>query len=177
MTDLPHPWDEFLAELDEQLKEPVDLHCIGGFLCTYFYGWARRTGDIDYFTTVPDTPNVAEIGGSESPLAKKWGISLHCVPFISLPDNYDTRLVDMMPGKFKNLRILVLDPYDLILSKLERNSTKDRDDADYLFRSRKLDSPTLRARYKEELRPYLAREKWHDKTLDLWIEIFEGNPT
>jgi hypothetical protein len=28
MTDLPHPWNEFLAELDEQLKEPVDLHCI-----------------------------------------------------------------------------------------------------------------------------------------------------
>ena len=67
--------------------------------------------------------------------------------------------------------------YDLILSKLERNSTKDRDDADYLFRSRKLDSTTLRARYKEELRPYLVKEKWHDKTLDLWIEIFEGRPT
>ena len=62
------------------------------------------------------------------------------------------------------------------MSKLERNSTKDRDDADYLFRSRKLDSTTPRARYKEELRPYLTKEKWRDKTLDLWIEILEGNP-
>ena len=86
------------------------------------------------------------------------------------------RLVDMMPEKSVNLRVLVLDPDDLILSKLERNTTKDRDDADYLFRSRKLDSATLRARYKEELRPYLVKEKWHDKTLDLWIEIFEAVP-
>jgi hypothetical protein len=42
--------------------------------------------------------------------------------------------------------------------------------------SRKLNSSTLRARYKEELRPYLVKEKWHDQTLDLWIEIFEGSP-
>jgi hypothetical protein len=36
--------------------------------------------------------------------------SRFCVPFINLPDNYDARLVDMMPGKYKNLRMLVLDP-------------------------------------------------------------------
>ena len=46
MTDLPHPWNEFLAELDKRLNEPVDLHCIGGFVCTYYYGLARRIGDI-----------------------------------------------------------------------------------------------------------------------------------
>jgi hypothetical protein len=63
MTDLPHPWNEFLAELDEQLKEPVDLHCIGGFVCTYFYGlanlvkekWHDKTLDlwIDIFEADP----------------------------------------------------------------------------------------------------------------------------
>lgn len=79
-----------------------------GAVCTYFYGLARRTGDIDYFTAVPNTPNIAEIAGGGSPLAKKWGISLHCVPFINLPDNYDAQLVDMMPRKYKNLRMLVL---------------------------------------------------------------------
>ena len=44
----------------------------------------------------------------------------------------------MIPGQFKYLKMLVPDPYDCILSKLERNSAKDRDDADYLFRSQKL---------------------------------------
>jgi len=66
------------------------------------------------------------------------------------------------------------DPYDYILSRLERNTSKDRDDADYLFGTKKLDSQALRERYQQELRPYLAKENWHDKTLELWIEIFEA---
>jgi hypothetical protein len=62
-----------------------------------------------------------------------------------------------------------------ILSKLERNATKDRDDADYLFRSQRLSAQVLRDRYKNELRHNLiGNVEWHDKTLDLWIEIFES---
>jgi hypothetical protein len=29
------------------LKEPLQLHCIGGFVICYFYGLPRVTGDID----------------------------------------------------------------------------------------------------------------------------------
>jgi len=32
------------------LKEPLQLHCIGGFVICYFYGLPRVTGDIDYYT-------------------------------------------------------------------------------------------------------------------------------
>jgi len=46
----------------------------------------------------------------------------------------------MAPGEFKHLKLLVPDPYDCILSKLERGGGKDRDDADFLFRSQKLDA-------------------------------------
>jgi len=35
----------------------------------------------------------------------------------------------MFPGMFKQLRLFAPDPYDYILSKLERNTSKDRDDA------------------------------------------------
>ena len=67
------------------------------------------------------------------------------------------------------------DPYDCILSKLERNAAKDRDDADYLFRSQKLNAQVLRHRYKNELRHNLiGNVEWHDNTLELWIEIFES---
>jgi hypothetical protein len=81
----------------------------------------------------------------------------------------------MAAGEFKHLKLLVPDPYDCILSKLERNSTKDRDDADYLFKSQKLNVEILRERYQEELRPNLiGRLESHDLTLTLWIEIFEA---
>jgi hypothetical protein len=48
--EFPSPWKEFRAELDGILKEPLELHCIGGFVLTFFYRLPRTT---DYFTAVP----------------------------------------------------------------------------------------------------------------------------
>jgi len=64
---------------------------------------------------------------------------------------------------FKNLRLFAPDAYDFILSKLERNSAKDRDDADHIFKTKKLSSQILRERYEKELRPYLSKENWHGR--------------
>jgi Nucleotidyltransferase of unknown function (DUF6036) len=172
---LASPWKEFLTELDGMLDEPLELHCIGGFVFAYFYGLPRTTGDIDYYTAIPVNLNLDEVAGQGSPLHTKHGVWLHRVAVANLPEDYATRLTDMAPGGFNDLRLLVPDPYDCILSKLERNATKDRDDADYLFRSQRLSAQVLRDRYKNELRHNLiGNVEWHDKTLDLWIEIFES---
>jgi Nucleotidyltransferase of unknown function (DUF6036) len=58
----------------------------------------------------------------------------------------------MFPGAFKNLRLMALDPYDLAVSKLERNVQKDRDDVRYLARSVPLNLHILSERYYTELR-------------------------
>jgi hypothetical protein len=172
---LPSPWREFLAELDAMLGESLELHCIGGFVFTYFYGMPRTTGDIDYYTAIPANLNLDEVAGQGSRLQRKHGVRLHRVAVANLPDDYASRLTDMAQGEFKYLKLLVPDPYDCILSKLERNAAKDRDDADHLFRSRKLEAQILRDRYKNELRHNLiGNVEWHDQTLALWIEIFES---
>jgi hypothetical protein len=173
---LPSPWREFLSELAAMLKGPLDLHCVGGFVLAYHYGLPRTTADIDYHAAIPPDWNLDEVAGEGSPLHKKYKIRLHRVAFLNMPEDYESRLVEMAPGEFKNLRLLVPDPYDCILSKLERNTTKDRDDTEYLFRSRRLDPQLLRERYTKELRPYLSRQEWHDRTLELWIEIFKAQP-
>jgi hypothetical protein len=80
----------------------------------------------------------------------------------------------MFPGQFKFLKLCAPDPYDFMLSKLDRNGGKDRDDANYLFRTQGPNAQALRERYEKELRPYLADEVKHDMTLKLWIEIFEA---
>jgi|SRR5208283_1018934 len=170
---LPSPWKEFLSGLDAMLPEPLELHCIGGFVICCFYGLPRPTGDIDYYSAVPANLNLIEMAGEGSALAKKYKIQLHRVAVTNLPEHYATRLTEMFPTMFKNLRLFAPDPYDFILSKLERNSAKDRDDADYIFKTKKLSSQILRERYERELRPYLSKEKWHDDTVELWIEIFE----
>lgn len=170
---LPSPWKEFLLELASMLPEPLDLHCIGGFVICYFYGLPRPTGDIDYYSAVPANLNLIEMAGEGSALAQKYKIQLHHVAVTNLPEDYPTRLTEMFPRMFKDLRLFAPDPYDFILSKLERNSAKDRDDADYIFKTKRLSSQILRQRYEKELRPYLSKENWHDATLKLWIEIFE----
>ena len=170
---LPSPWQEFLAELDAMLTGPLELHCIGGFVFAHFYGLPRSTGDIDYYTAVPANLNLDAAAGFDSPLHKKYGVWLHRVGVVTLPENYESRLVEMASGEFKLLKLLVPDSYDCILSKLERNSSKDRDDAEYLYRSHKLDTRVLRERYEKELCTIGPRER-HDQTLRLWIEIFEA---
>jgi hypothetical protein len=171
---LPSPWLEFLTELDSKLTEQLALHCIGGSVLSFFYGLGRSTADIDYYTAVPANLNLDGFAGEGSALAKKYKVWLHRVAVTNLPEDYETRLTEMVPGQFKNLTLLVPDPYDCILSKLERNSSKDRDDADYLFKTQKLNSQRLQERYDKELRSYLANEAKHDLTLKLWIEIFES---
>ena len=172
---LPSPWKECFGEIDSLLHEPLELDCVGGFVSWFFYGLSRITGDVDYYTAVPSSLNLTGVAGEGSLLAKKYKIHLHHAAVMSLPEDYKTRLKEMFPGQFKHIRLMALDPYDFILSKLERNFDKDRDDANYVFKTQKLDAQLLRERYEKELRPYLARENWHDGTLRLWIDIFEAN--
>jgi len=80
----------------------------------------------------------------------------------------------MFPKHFRNLRLYAPDPYDLMLSKLERNSGKDREDAIYLFQELKLDPKTLAKRYQQELRPNLSNPAREDLTLKLWLEMFQA---
>ena len=91
---------------------------------------------------------------------------------VSLPEDYAERLSEINPGQYENLRLYAPDPYDLILSKLERNSPKDRDDVAFLAGSLHLSREVLRERYQKELRPHVANESRHDLTLELWLDAF-----
>jgi hypothetical protein len=176
---LPSPWDRFLEDLDGLLREQVHVHCIGGFVVSLFYGLPRPTADVDYFAAIPCTSvdDLQAWAGPDSMLARKHKIYLQYFPAISLPEDYETRLAKMYPGRFENLHLYAADPYDLILSKLERNSQKDRDDVAFLAESLHLSPALLRERYQKELRPYLANEDRHDLTVKLWLEVcFEGPP-
>lgn len=51
------------------------------------------------------------------------------------PDSYQERLREMFEGVFQNLRLWALDPYDLVLTKLNRNLPKDREGQNTLHAS------------------------------------------
>jgi hypothetical protein len=59
-----------------------------------------------------------------------------------------------------------------LFPSLERNAERDQEDVVRLARARYLKPQVLNERYVQELRPYLLSYiPWHDKTLDLWIEM------
>jgi len=102
-----------------------------------FYGLERPTADVDLIELAPRA--AAEImmglGIRGGPLHQKYRIYLDRVAVAAIPEDFETRLVEMFPGAYHNLHLMALDPYDLALSKLERNSQKDRDDVRFLARS------------------------------------------
>jgi hypothetical protein len=122
------------------LTVALALHCFGGFVVCFFDHLTLSIADIDDCTAVPANLNLNEVAGESSALAKKYKVWLCRVAETNLLEDYDERLTEMVPGVLKSLKLLVPDPYDCILSKLERNSLKDRDDTDYLFKTQKLNS-------------------------------------
>ena len=77
----------------------------------------------------------------------------------------------MTPGVYRYLRLMALDPYDIALSKLERNNQKDRDDVRFLARTIPFDLAVLEERYRSELRWQLGRPDREDLTIRFWIEM------
>ena len=173
--ELRSPWREFLSEVDHLLPGPIELHCLGGFVIAIQYRLDRPTNDVDYVEIVPpDALHVLQaIAGPESALARRYRVHFQHVTVASLPESYAERLTELFPDRFGNLRLFVLDPHDLALSKLARNSPVDRDDVAHLARTVPLDPDVLRRRYRQDLRPLVIgdRER-HDRTLEMWIQSY-----
>ena len=172
---LPEPWRSFLSELDGLLKGPVELRCLGGFVVTQQYGIGRETSDIDYLALAAQSrdDHVEALAGLGSKLHRKYRVYTQYVGIVTPPADYARRLIPMFPSAaWERLRLSALDATDLALSKLERNAERDREDVLRLARAGLLDPLILKERYYAELRPYLlSKLPWHDKTLELWLQM------
>src|SRR5688572_21526189 len=160
---------------DAALTENVELHSLGGFVITILYDLVRPTADVDVIAINPQSEieSVIRLAGLGSELHRKHKLYVQLVGVVSVPDGYEERLTEIARGSFKHLRLFALDPYDLALSKLERNTQRDRDDVRHLARTVPFDIAILEERYQKELRPALGNPEREDLTLRLWIEAIE----
>jgi hypothetical protein len=134
LTEPPEPWRGFLADIDRPMasqrsSSPIELHCAGGFVVAMCYGLPSVTGDIDVFEVIPGTAltMLLDAAGKGWPLARKHGVYIDAGSLVAtLPHNYASRLTETFGGRFARLRLLMLDRYDLALSKLERNIAPER---------------------------------------------------
>jgi hypothetical protein len=142
----------------------------------------RTTADLDVLLIAPGEQRapLLELGVRGGALHRKYKIYLDYVGVAKVPEDYEERLTEMFPGTYKHLRVCALDPYDLALSKLERNIQRDRDDVKHLAQFIPLDLKILAERYQKELRWQLGNPQREDLTLKLWSEMIEemrGDPT
>lgn len=172
---VPEPWRSFLSDLDRDVDEDAELHCLGGFVMTMTYGAPRTTADIDALSIAPldARDDLLRCGGEGSGLHRRHGVYLDYVGIATVPESYDERLTEMFPSAFEHLQLFALDPYDVALTKIERNIGRDREDVRHLARAAGFDVDKLRNRYEQELRPYLGNPEREDLTLWLWVEMIE----
>jgi hypothetical protein len=175
---LREPWVSFLSELDSQLPQPTELHCFGGFVVSELYGLERPTADVDILQTTKgtDAATLQLLAGKRSELHKRHKVYLDIVTVAKVPEDYESRLLDLLPDHFRNLRLKVFERHDLVLAKLDRNADKDIEDLKRIAASAGLDLHVLRKRYAKELRFQLGRPENGDLTLQLWIDILEELP-
>jgi hypothetical protein len=169
----PQPWSSFLDEIDGFVTRKTTFHLLGGFVVTILYGSPRTTSDLDALTVTRLEPELIEYAGQGSPLHTKHKIYLDPVGVAQLTENYGERLTEIYTGAYENLRLFVLDPYDIALTKIERNIGRDRDDVKHLARVVPFDLDVLRGRYYDELRVYLGNPEREDLTIKLWTEMIE----
>ena len=142
---------------------------------TQLYGFDRETVDLDVLTVVSANGSQATFDRARvgSELHRKRGIYLDVVTVVeNYPDDYESRLTEMFPGKFKNIRLWGLEAHDLALTKLRRNNEKDREDVKHLAQTRRITAAQLLERYEKEMRPYVAiPEQQTDPIMKLWREM------
>ncbi|MBS1849611.1 MAG: hypothetical protein JST79_01755 [Acidobacteria bacterium] len=167
------PWNAFLGQLDSLLLRPVTIHCLGGFVVTAYYGIEMPTSDLDYLLVRPADAyhEIEALAGLGSALSKKHRVYIQNVGVGDYPEDYEERLTKMDVG-LKNLTLLALDPYDLLLSKITRNGQKDREHVRLLAQHLSLKFSILQQRFDVEMKPWLPNLARHELTLQLWKEYF-----
>ena len=110
-------------------------------------------------------------GGQGSPLAIEHKVYLDFVGIANPPYDYESRLRPMYPGAFQHLCLMVMDPYDVALTKLKRDSDKDFQDVLQLAEKIPFDLDLFEKRYQEELRDHTTGKPGdNDFTFNRWKE-------
>jgi hypothetical protein len=172
----PEPWHSFFLDIEEAFDEPIALQCIGGFAIAMLYGLPRPTVDVDFLAVVPadEIGRLDALAGKGSALHRKHGVYAQHVGIVTVPENYEDRLIPIFPDAYRKVQLAGLEAHDMALSKLERNSGRDREDVKFLAHAAPLDLVLLEDRYRLELRPYLAAAERQDLTMRLWVEMLRS---
>jgi hypothetical protein len=149
----------FLRAVDEHLDGEAHLRVIGGGAAALGYGVPVTTSDIDTFES---QPGVERIGPALARAAEVTGLHVPVreAAVADAPLNYEDRLRPVLT-ELGHLRVSVLDPHDLALSKMVRGEENDYFTVGALHRLHPLDFDILVERFISEMSAAIG----HPRTL------------
>ena len=140
-----------LAEqLGERLATPFRLYLLGGS-AMLLLGSPRATKDVDYDLD-PSGLDALEPRQILAELAEELRLDLEFVPlaeFVPLPAGFEDR--HRVVGRFRQLELLIFDPYSLALSKIARGFEADLEDVVFLLHRELINMAELRAMFESVL--------------------------
>ncbi len=138
----------FLNQLGAQTHQAGRLYLVGGTTMVY-EGYRRATLDIDLLVEADDPgPIISAIRDLKNSL----GVNVEFASpadFIPLPTDWRARSIWV--GRFGELDVFHFDLYSMTLSKIERGSERDFQDALALLRDGRIDLETLDRGFNEVL--------------------------
>lgn len=159
----------YFRDLSRQVLLPVRLY-VGGSTALILLGLlSRSTEDIDVVDEVPTEIRTRHELLRE--LKEVHGLELTHFQRHYLPMGWEQRLHSLPP--FGALQVLVLDAYDVFLSKLFSARIKDRQDL--LALEPQLDKDTLIRRFKETTRSLQAAPDLRERAEHNWYTLY-GEP-
>jgi hypothetical protein len=160
---------QFLRELGTYVRHDARL-CVGGSAALILAGnLQRHTENIDVVDELP-----AEVRTEHAlleALEKRYGLQLAHFQSHYLPNGWEARV--RSAGRFGRLQVLLIDPVDVLLSKLFSTREKDRDDLRLV--APQLDREELVRRYSTEGRT-LVGEPWLRQAAATYGYIVFGEP-
>lgn len=123
--------EDFLTEIGRRLTGDSKLVLLGGS-ALLLLGHSRPTSDVDYEGAEHEISVFRELLNH---VAMERQIEVEAVPieqFVPIPTGADERHIPV--GNFGRLQVLVLDPYSIALSKIDRGLDSDLEDVAFLIR-------------------------------------------
>lgn len=160
---------QFLRDLGSQIDRPSRLE-IGGstslILCKVL---SRQTDDIDVVDGLP--ASLVDRHALFDDLLRRYGLHLAHFQSHFLPAGWEMRLRSL--GRFDKLDVFLVDPCDVLLSKLFSPRDKDLDDLRAALRA--IEKAELATRLKQSGGPFLAEPRLAEHARRNWNVLF-GEP-
>lgn len=158
--------EQFLLAIDGLLTKKVEVIIIGGTAAALAYKVSMATQDIDTWNSIKGLESAYKKAKEQTQLDIPMGrVSVGDAPY-----NFEDRLVQFKPKKFKKLKILMPDVVDLILMKTLRGYEHDLKAIASMVQKNKVKPKVLIDRYLTELSAAIGDKRKRDLNFIAVIE-------